>query len=111
MATRDLTRRFAELRVLRHGIGGETKRPGDSFSESGLLDVSISMCVSPHSAGVPSVLCVKILCVHCNSELGTRKMARCRSFLRVVQSVVARGLLQNTIWVGSWMYACVGDSW
>lgn len=44
MATRDLTRRFAELRVLKHGVedaGGslETKRPGDSFSESGLLDV------------------------------------------------------------------------
>ncbi|CAM9256331.1 unnamed protein product [Ascophyllum nodosum] len=44
MATRDLTRRFAELRVLKHGVedgpggGLETKRPGDSFSESGLLD-------------------------------------------------------------------------
>lgn len=38
MATRDLTRRFAELRLLRHGIVGESKRAGDSFSESGLLD-------------------------------------------------------------------------
>lgn len=43
MATRDLTSRFAELRVLRHGVGGlESKRPGDAFSESGLLDVSVS---------------------------------------------------------------------
>jgi len=41
MATRDLTRRFAELRVLQHGVeGSENKRPGDAFSESGLLDVS-----------------------------------------------------------------------
>lgn len=50
MATRDLTRRFAELRVLRHGADGaglETKRPGDAFSESGLLDVS-------HACGQPS---------------------------------------------------------
>ena len=42
MATRDLTRRFAELRVLQHGVdggGSEAKRPGDAFSESGLLDV------------------------------------------------------------------------
>lgn len=42
MATRDLTRRFAELRVLRHGVEGavlEGKRPADAFSESGLLDV------------------------------------------------------------------------
>lgn len=41
MATRDLTRRFAELRVLQHGVEGvsENKRPGDAFSESGLLDV------------------------------------------------------------------------
>lgn len=41
MATRDLTRRFAELRVLQHGVegGSENKRPGDAFSESGLLDV------------------------------------------------------------------------
>ncbi|CAM9216562.1 unnamed protein product, partial [Ectocarpus sp. 4 AP-2014] len=41
MATRDLTRRFAELRVLQHGVEGsasEIKRPGDAFSESGLLD-------------------------------------------------------------------------
>ncbi|CAM9150205.1 unnamed protein product [Ectocarpus sp. 6 AP-2014] len=41
MATRDLTRRFAELRVLQHGVEGsasESKRPGDAFSESGLLD-------------------------------------------------------------------------
>ncbi|CAM9645321.1 unnamed protein product [Discosporangium mesarthrocarpum] len=38
MATRNLTRRFAELRVLRHGAGMETKRTGDSLSESGLLD-------------------------------------------------------------------------
>lgn len=47
MATRDLTRRFAELRLLRHGIVGESKRAGDSFSESGLLDVS--HMVSLHS--------------------------------------------------------------
>lgn len=43
MATRDLTRRFAELRVLQHGVEGslsENKRPGDAYSESGLLDVS-----------------------------------------------------------------------
>lgn len=42
MATRDLTRRFAELRVLQHGVEGsvsENKRPGDAYSESGLLDV------------------------------------------------------------------------
>eukprot|EP00752_Nemacystus_decipiens_P009916 g8848.t1 len=41
MATRDLTRRFAELRVLQHGVEGsasENKRPGDAYSESGLLD-------------------------------------------------------------------------
>lgn len=47
MATRDLTRRFAELRVLRHGVVGETKRAGDSFSESGLLDVSRFVPVHP----------------------------------------------------------------
>lgn len=45
MATRDLTRRFAELRVLQHGVeGSENKRPGDAFSESGLLDVSGPSC-------------------------------------------------------------------
>lgn len=47
MATRDLTRRFAELRVLQHGVEGsvsENKRPGDAYSESGLLDVSGVLC-------------------------------------------------------------------
>lgn len=47
MATRDLTRRFAELRVLQHGVEGsvsENKRPGDAYSESGLLDVSGALC-------------------------------------------------------------------
>lgn len=55
MATRDLTRRFAELRVLRHGADGaglETKRPGDAFSESGLLDVSHA-CGQPSAHAVP----------------------------------------------------------
>lgn len=44
MATRDLTRRFAELRVLRHDPSGvEGKRSADNFSESGLLDVSFAL--------------------------------------------------------------------
>lgn len=58
MATRDLTRRFAELRVLRHGADGaglETKRPGDAFSESGLLDVS-------RACGQPFALCTLFSC-------------------------------------------------
>ena len=50
MATRDLTRRFAELRVLQHGVEGsvsENKRPGDAYSESGLLDVRASATYAP----------------------------------------------------------------
>lgn len=55
MATRDLTRRFAELRVLQHGVegsGSENKRPGDAFSESGLLDVrQACICLSSRVVG------------------------------------------------------------
>lgn len=63
MATRDLTRRFAELRVLRHGaVGMETKRPGDTFSESGLLDVSVM-----DGTGL----------LQCANSVATRKCRRC----------------------------------
>lgn len=64
MATRDLTRRFAELRVLQHGVEGsaaENKRPGDAFSESGLLDVSgiLMRHVSCSSKGISFLLSIE----------------------------------------------------
>lgn len=72
MATRDLTRRFAELRVLQHGVEGsvsESKRPGDAYSESGLLDVSESVCASCVFAVRFEILCRSLLSVDLAAQL------------------------------------------
>lgn len=71
MATRDLTRRFAELRVLQHGVEGasENKRPGDAFSESGLLDVRKAKCLLT-CFPVLLLLALQSWMVFCDSRAG-----------------------------------------